>query len=135
MKEEDVHAEREVVLVIGTAWRPRAGAAQQAEAPAPHAAGRARHWACISPASSRTVVGTCRRHGLRMTSVSSSPAPRVILAIPSPGRPQLSSGVPVPPVHGAPYSGVYFWDTRNLLTNSCRSEERRGGKACRSRWS
>src|SRR5260370_3904520 len=29
------------------------------------------------------------------------------------------SGVPTPPVHGPPYSGVYFWEARNLFTNCC----------------
>lgn len=29
------------------------------------------------------------------------------------------SGVPSPPVQGAPYSGVYVGDARNLLTNCC----------------
>src|ERR1700738_297912 len=40
MKEEGVHAEREMVLVIGTAWPLRAETALHAERPAPPAAGR-----------------------------------------------------------------------------------------------
>jgi Pyridine nucleotide-disulphide oxidoreductase, dimerisation domain len=35
------------------------------------------------------------------------------------GRRQVCRGVPVPPVHAPPYSGVYFWDARNVLTNCC----------------
>ena len=52
-----------------------------------------------------------------VATVTGSARPAVLSAPPSGA--QLWSGVPVPPVHGAPYSGLYFWDTRNLLTNSC----------------
>jgi hypothetical protein len=46
-----------------------------------------------------------------------NPLFRLENAITSPHAAYYRSGVPSPPVQGAPYSGVYVGDARNLFTN------------------